>query len=181
MQGELTADGEIVIYADRWKVLLVLIGAIAFVILGLELIRMPDIWLAERLELLVVGAAAILFFGAAAAYCAYRLLIWRPVVVIGPRGITDRASLLGVGFLPWSNVAYVAPYKYRSQAVLGVFPLNLNIVLEPLSWWHRLAIRANGRLGCAPVNIPQVVLPGTTDDLARLIASRFSVQVRLDA
>lgn len=137
-------------------------------------------WLG-RFERVAVGLAAIFFFGAVAIYSAYRLLRWRPAVVIGPGGITDDASLLGVGHVPWSNVAFLAPYRFRGQAMLGVVPRDLDLVLEYLSWWKRLAVKCNLALGCAAVNLPQVTLPGTADDLAKLIASRFDVRVRLDA
>lgn len=181
MQGELTAQGEIVIYPDRRKLLLILLAACAFVVLGVFLVRIEGVGLVQRLELAVAGGASILFFGAVAIYAAYRLVMRRPVVTIGSGGITDNTSPFGVGRLPWSNVAFVAPYRFRGQAMLGVVPRDLDAVLGHLSWWQRLAVKANLRLGCAPVNVPQVTLPGTAEDLAKLIASRFDVRVRLDA
>jgi len=180
MQGELTANGEIVIYPDRKKLLLVLLGACGFVILGIVVLQIQGIGVVRRLEMIVAGVASISFFGSVAAYAVYRLLRWRPAVVIGPGGITDNASLLGIGRLPWNDVEYVMPYRFRGQPMLGVVPRDLDGMLRRLSWWHGLAIKMNLALGCAPVNLPQVTLPGTTDDLAKLIASRFDVRVRLD-
>jgi hypothetical protein len=181
MQGELTANGEIVIYPDGRKLFLAFLGACGFVILSIVLIRIKDMDVVHRLELAAVGVVAILFFGSIAIYCVYRLLWWRPAVVIGPSGITDNASLLGIGHLPWSDVESVVSYTFRGRPMLGIVPRDLDGVVQRLSWWKRHAIKANLVLGCAPVNLPQVTLPGTTDDLAKLIASRFGVKVRLDA
>lgn len=179
MPPVVTPEGDIVIFPHRGKLVLVLLGAVGFVAIGIFLLWYRNVGAFRRVEFVLTGLASILFFGLVAVYVVYRLVWRRPAVIIGPGGIVDHSSLLGVGRLQWSEVAYIEAYRFRNQPMLGVYPRDLDAVLARLPGWHRRAIRMNLSLGCAPMNLPQVTLPGRIDDLARLIASRFDVEVRL--
>jgi hypothetical protein len=68
---------EVRIYPSRRALLLHLLGALAFVLVGL--------WIRG-----IIGSIAICFFGLCAVYLLFRLVVRRPALVIGQDGIARR-------------------------------------------------------------------------------------------
>ena len=167
----------LVIYPSRVKLLLVLIGAIGFVVLCAwiaisDATRNVPIW-----ELVLAAYVGVPFFSACGLYAAYRLVLRRPALEIDSRGITDAASGLAVGRLRWEEIDHVVLYEYCGQAMLGIFPRDLEGWLLRRHPLRRSLTRLNLRLGCAPVNIPQVTLPVKLGDLADRLRARHGVRV----
>ncbi len=124
----------------------------------------------------VVGVVGLAFFGACGIYALIRLARPRPAVVINRQGILDNASAVSVGFLEWSEIEELQEYRYGNQVFLGIFPRDLDALLARQPAWKRVFIRANLRLGTAPVNIPQGILPMQVSQLLREIDARFRRQ-----
>jgi hypothetical protein len=89
-----------------------------------------------------------------------------------PGGIFDNASLLGVGFITWNEIAEVGEYRFKNQVFVGIVPKDLDALLARLPAWKGRTIRANVLLGAAPVNIPQVGLPMKASELLEEIEMR---------
>lgn len=171
----------LVIYPSRTKALLVVLGSIAFVALGIW-IGTPEI--ARRVapwEVVIASYVGVPFFSACGLYAAYRLAIRRPAVEIDSAGITDAASALGVGRLNWDEVDHVRLYKFSGQPMLGIVPRELDLFLSRQPSMRRRVMELNLTLGCAPVNIPQVMLRMKVGDLAELLHTRYGVRVKNDA
>jgi hypothetical protein len=166
----------LVIYPSRWKASLILVGAVAFVVISGAMIVLPEPgvagWLLRRL-----GMVGVLFFGACGAYTAYRLIVQRPALVADDDGLLDNASAVAVGRLRWDEIERVWPYGFSGQMFLGVIPRDLEQVLARLPRWKQALIRANVSFGCAPINIPQTILPVRIDDVVNELAQRFDVHV----
>lgn len=120
-----------------------------------------------------VAVASVAFFGACGAYALFRIARPTPAVVINSQGIVDNASAVSVGFIRWDEIDELREYRFQNQVFLGIVPRDLDAILARQPAWKRSAIRANLRLGAAPVNIPQGVLPMTVTDLLREINVRF--------
>lgn len=177
LESRVTPEGAMVVFPDRRKLVLVLVGAAAFVAVSGALLWIDVGWFV-RARIVPVAIAGIAFFGLVLVYCVYRLVRWRPALILGPEGIVEQSSLISVGRVRWDEVDYIVPYVYRGQPMLGIVPRDLGAILARAGWIARMAIKANGALGCAPLNVAQVVLPGTTQELALLIAGRFGGNVR---
>lgn len=175
LRVEERGDGELAIHADRARLALLLALSIAFAGLGAALVSLG--WPERELVLLIAGALGLLFFGACALWIAARLLRQRPLLVLTREGLHDQASAIGVGLLRWSEIEGVRSYDFRGQRMLGIQPRDLEAVLARASPAKALAMRANLALGCAPINIPAVALPGGCDELAELLRTRFGVRV----
>ena len=117
------------------------------------------------------------FFGAAGAFVVYRFVVRRPAVRLTPYGIFDNSSLLAAGFIPWSDIAFVAPVTVHRSRMLGFFLKDPASFARSRPWPKSSLLQLNLRLGFPVVLVPEVVLPGRIDDLARELAVRFPVRV----
>lgn len=167
----------LVIYPSRAKAALVLLGAIAFVVAGIwiatpGIARRVPIW-----DVIIASYIGVPFFATCGLYAAYRLVFRRPALEIDSTGIMDEASALGAGRLNWEEVDRVVLYVYYRQSMLGIIPKDLETYLSRQDPVRRSLIKANLALGCAPVNIPQVLLRMKLSDLAELLHARYGVRV----
>jgi hypothetical protein len=157
---------DLVIPASRLKLLAKFVGAAVFVAAGVFMITVP---MRQGLYAKVVGAVAVAFFGALAVSILYRLMRPAPALIISARGIVDNASGLSVGLIPWDQVGEIREYRFESQVFLGITPRDLETLIEKLPLWKKTAIRANLKMGAAPVNVPQAALGMKVSDLVREI------------
>ena len=176
MKPSTTNDPDrIVIYPSRGKTALVLLGAIGFVVVCAWLLSLG----VRRVgvEGLVASLVGVPFFGVCGLYAAYRLVHRRPAVEIDRMGIVDGASALGVGRLLWDEVDHVQLYEFWGQPMLGIIPRELELFLSRQHPLRRSITKLNLRLGFAPVNVPQVILPMKLAELADLLRARYGVRV----
>jgi hypothetical protein len=101
------------------------------------------------------------------------LLFVGPAVVINSKGIVDNSSGVSVGFIAWDEIEEIREYSFQDQTFLGITLKDVNKVVARQPKWRRSVIRANLKLGAAPVNIPQSVLGVKVSDLVREIQDRF--------
>jgi hypothetical protein len=161
-------SNELVVPASPGKLVALAAGAVAFVLAGAWMVRYPG----DPSDALV-GALAVVLFGACAIFVIARIVWPTPAVVINDKGILDNASALSAGFIAWDEIADIREYRFNNQVFLGVYPKQLDAILARQSAWKRQAIRANLALGAAPINIPQIVLPMSVADLLKEIRARF--------
>jgi hypothetical protein len=154
---------------DRMKLLGLCLGALAFVALGVFLIRVPT---RQGLMAQIVGAGAVAFFGAVGVAVLFRLLKPGPAIVIDDDGILDDASGVSLGRIRWDQVGAIEEYRVNDQAFLGIMLKDLDALIARQPFWKRRIIRANLRMGAAAVNIPQASLGITLSDLRREMEQR---------
>lgn len=165
-----SASDELIVPASRVKLVATALGATGFVVAGAWLLLLAR---EKGVVFAVIGLATVAFFGLCGLYAIRRLVRPTPAVVVNQRGILDNASALGVGFMRWDEIAELQEYRFRNQVFLGIVPTNLDALLAKQPAWKRSAIRANLRLGAAPVNIPELLLPLKVSELVREIEVRF--------
>ncbi|HEY0098887.1 MAG TPA: STM3941 family protein, partial [Pyrinomonadaceae bacterium] len=104
------AVDETIIYLSRTKILLLLLGAFAFVAAGIWMFSLGDASIQsqrrfnEPLYVRGLGLAAILFFGSCGLYALKKLFDRKPALVFNSSGIVDNASSVAAGLIPWSDV-----------------------------------------------------------------------------
>ena len=171
-------DDSIRIYPIRLKLWLVLLGAILFVALGVDILGFREP-LPLRLYHGVAAVLAIVFFGACAVVALVRILVPSPTVVLSREGLTDSTSPFGVGFLSWDEVAFVSIYLIQGQRMLGVFLKDAVSIMGRVGGAKAGYMATNLRMGFAPVNIPQLLVPMPLDELAELIQTRYGIEKRV--
>ena len=154
---------------DRMKLLGQCLGALAFVALGVFLIRVPTrhgVWAQ------FMGAVAVAFFGAVGAAVLFRLLRPGPAILIDNDGILDDASGVSLGRIRWDQVGEIDEYRVKDQAFLSIMLKDLDALIAQQPFWKRRVIRANLRMGAAALNIPQASLGIKLSDLRREMEQR---------
>jgi len=178
MTADWNGDPErLVIYPSRAKMLLVLLGAMVFVLLGLwiaspKMSRVVPIW-----DVLIASYVGVPFFGVCGLYAAYRLVRRRPSVVIDATGITDTSNAFAVGRLSWAEIDHMALYQSYGQWMLGIVPRDLEGFLIRQPSERRSYIKLNLSLGYSPINIAQVAISMRLADLAELLRARYGVRI----
>lgn len=162
-------EDRIVVYPSRWKLLLLALGALLFVVFGC-LIGLG--WLDAPLDQVIIAAyVGVPFFGLCFAYLVYRLISPKPSLIVDERGIYDNASALGAGWIRWEEIEEMYAFEYRGQTMLGIIPKDEEEILGRLSLLKRSVMRINTALPGVecPVNIPQTALPITIEELLQRI------------
>jgi len=120
----------LVVYPSRIKLGLILVGSLVFVALGVHIARVDEERGIDFWKVVVVSYLGVPFFAYCALFSAWRLLVRRPALVIDSSGITDAASAVGVGHVAWDEVDRLVLYNFRGQAMLGIFPRDMDSVLR---------------------------------------------------
>lgn len=143
----------------------VLVASVALTLLSLLLLTAPSP--AERL----VGGACAALFGVSALMMA-RPRQRPPALILDSLGLTDAASGLAVGFVPWSSVTGVVVQSVRGQRYLSVLVEDPVAALAGADPANRAAMRANVALLGGPVNIPLRPMTIGVADLTLEVARR---------
>lgn len=149
---------EIVIYPTRSKTLATVFGSLMFAVAAVFFLLTPDIY--ARL----VGAGALIAFGASGIYATWRLISNAPVVVLNRDGLFDNASPFAVGWMNWSEIAHVAPRRTYLARLIGVVPHDRDAVFARVPPHRRWLVRALATMSHSPVNIPATFLGRRLDE-----------------
>ena len=163
---------EVAIYPKKVKLFGLAMGALLFVILGFYLAQNRVAMGLSLRTIIIACYVGIPFSGLCLVYAIYRLLIPKPVVVINYEGIFDNASAVGAGMLKWEEIADVFAYDFMGQRMLGIIPVNEEVVLRRQSRLKRVMAKMNKGIAAAPFNIPQQVLPISVDELLCRVEER---------
>ena len=139
--------------ASRLKIAMLAAFSAIFVVAGTWLVGRGDTVTA------VIGVVGCLFGAVCGTYALYRF-VWPGVaVLLDADGLVDRASAVSVGRIRWDEIESVRVYTFLGQTMIGIIPRDFEGFLSRVPKWRRTIIRANVGLGCAPINIPEVILP----------------------
>lgn len=158
-------DPSLTVYPQRGKQVALGLGAVVFVVLGVVLL------LSGGVVRPVVGVVTILVFGLFGALWVRQMASQRPALVVDTRGITDHASAIGAGFVPWGEIVGLGTWSSNGQTIVTVGVADPAAVLARVGPVARIPMRANVRLCGSPVTLPTNALPFTADELIREIAA----------
>jgi hypothetical protein len=168
----------IVLYLSKRKVILRLLGCVAFVVLGIVFARYRERLRIDPLGIVLCSYVGVPIFGLGVAAHLYLLVIGRPVVVVNDEGIFCVAPRWSAWFLHWDEILLIHAYEVAGQPMLGVWPLDLQGLLARKGWLGRRSIRVSLRFGWAPLNIAGSMLPIKVTELRDEIERRFGTELR---
>ncbi len=150
---------KIEIKSSRSKYIVLLIGAIGFVVSGvlILLINGPA----------VIGWMSIIFFGAGIPLFIWQILDNRPRLKIDDTGIADRT--LGVGRIAWEDIdgAFVKSIKGNDFICLQL--IDSEKYTSKLNSIKKAMTKANEKLGFTPISLNLSGIAVSTHDIFELI------------
>jgi hypothetical protein len=154
---------EIIVYPTRSKTLATVFGSLMFTVAAVFFLLTPDIY--ARL----VGAGALIAFGASGIYATYRLISNAPVIVMNQDGLFDNASPFAVGWMDWSEIERIAPRRTYLARLIGVVPRDVSAVFARVPPHRRWLVRMLAGVSQSPIIIPATFLGRRLDEVQREI------------
>lgn len=175
------SDAPMVIFPHRGKLVLLGLGAAAFVLFGVWVALSPGVglrWM-PRWGSLTFAIVDVAFFGFCLAYVAARLIRRSPLLIIDADGADVRGSALAVVRLQWSEVAGAELVTFLGNRLLVIKVHDPASIIARQPRILRSLFRFNARLIGSPVCIPANVLPAPAEAVRdRIEAFRLRVLTR---
>lgn len=170
----MSSDNTVVIPLSKKKLVLLVLGAAAFVIVGAVflLIAREESGF-EALFLKILGWATVGFFGLALLIGLRKLADFRPGLVISDTGIEDNSSGISAGLIPWNEIQGIDVTSVNAQQFLTIYVVNPGKYIDRGNILRRIASRANMNFYGSPIQISANSLKTGFDELLALIEQGF--------
>jgi multisubunit Na+/H+ antiporter MnhB subunit len=107
---------------SKRKMGLLLVGALAFVVLGILFVINPEQWVSARHEstgfIRIAGGVSVLFFGGCSFFIAKHFLGKGVGLRIDEKGITDHTNATSVGLIEWQDITGIQRLTIASSNIL---------------------------------------------------------------
>jgi hypothetical protein len=153
------APEPIAIPYSRAKVGLLLLGTAVFVVAGIAFLAISVTLLqtpgnvADAAILVVMALVDLAFFGGGAPNVFALFFDRRPGLVFDRKGLTDRTTRVGVGFVPWSEVIGGRVIRVRSSRFLMVAVSDPQEYRQRGGWVRGFFSAANLRVYGTPISL----------------------------
>ncbi|MGH8761317.1 MAG: STM3941 family protein [Burkholderiales bacterium] len=168
----------LVIPLSKTKLGLLLLGAAAFVALGIWLyLYAGELTLENSQYVLRVRAAAVAcvgFFGLCAVYAGAKLFDNSPGLIIDAEGLVDNSSGLSAGRIPWSDIKGVGFTTVEKQRFLTIVVHDPHKYVRRASPLMRPFVTMNMKLFGSPIQISANTLKVNFDDLMKAVTDRHA-------
>lgn len=153
------ASDETIIELSKRKIVLLLLGAFAFVAAGIWMLTLDDASIQSRrgvndpLYVHGLGLVAIVFFGLCGLYALKKLFDKKPALVFNNSGIVDNVSSVSAGFIPWSEVVGAQIYEIQKQKLLIIKVRDPQAYIARGSLLKQKLNKANYKMVGSPISI----------------------------
>jgi len=170
--------GQIEIALSNKKLILMLIGAIAFVILGLWFIIAPpkisNPFFGDPTRLLIISIVAIVFFGLSAVYIARKISDKKPGLIIDKIGLTDNSSGVAAGQILWSDIENISVIEIHQQKLIMLEVKNpQDYIDKQTSGFKRKMMQMNFNMYGTPLSISSNSLNIKFDELIKILSNQL--------
>ena len=157
---------QIEIPMSKSKVVMLILGAIAFVAGGIWLWLMAEeIGRSHPLYVKIVAIACVLFFGLCAIYGSFKVFDARPGLIIDDQGIIDNSSGVAAGRIFWDEIIGLTV----SKKFITILVVNPEKFLARGNFLIKFLNMANMKLTGSPINISSHALAIKFDELVRIL------------
>ena len=171
-------DYPIKIELSKPKIILLLIGAVGFVILGILLAVRPQYFespLFQNYQVLrIIGIISVAFFGTCLVFISRKLLDKRIGLTIDQEGIIDHSNATSVGLIEWDDITNVKTVQIASTRILMLETNNPTKYIERAkNQISKNAMKTNNKLYGSPLSIISSSLRIKFEDLEKLIKTEL--------
>ena len=92
-----------------------------------------------------------------------------PGVILDSEGLTDNASFLSAGFIPWANISGAEAFETKGQPVLFIVLKEPEKYIAKCNSVKRFFLRTSMAVGPSPVGIPVAILAIDMTHLIELV------------
>ncbi|MDC7996364.1 STM3941 family protein [Altibacter sp. HG106] len=169
---------KIEIQLSKTKILLLLIGATVFVVLGTLFIMNPEQFKSPIFRnpetIRIAGIAAVAFFGLCLVFIAKKLFDNKVGLTIDQNGITDNSNATSVGLIEWDDITDIGTVQVASTKILMLETDKPEKYIERArNGISKRAMKANYKMYGSPLSIISNSLKIKYDELERMIREEF--------
>ena len=171
---EMDSGDETIIGLSKTKIVLLLLGASAFVAAGIWMFSLDDASIQSRrrfndpMYVRGLGLVSIVFFGACGLFALKKLFDKKPGLVFNSSGIVDNASSASAGFIPWSEVMGAEIFEIQKQKLLIIKVRDPQKYIARGSSLKQTLNKANYKMVGSPISIASNTLEIKFSELAAL-------------
>jgi hypothetical protein len=168
-----TSNEKIEIQISKGKSLLILFGAIGFVIAGIYFVLNPPHDY-DPLFIRIIGIVAIVFFGFGIIVALRSLFNKKVGLVIDNNGIMDNCSGIPAGNIPWEKIIEIKDIKIKSQRIFLIIVKNPEEYIETQqNPFLRQMAEANYKIYETPISISANMLKCNFNELRNILQEQF--------
>jgi hypothetical protein len=168
------SSDETIIEQSKTKIMLLLLGACAFVAAGVWMFSLDAASIQSRRSfndpvfVHGLGLVSIVFFGSLGLYALKKLFDKEPALVFNNSGIVDNAGGASVGFIPWSEVVGAEICEIQKQKMLIIKVRDPREYVARGSSLRQTLKRANYKMFGSPISISSNALAISFPELVTL-------------
>ncbi len=180
----MTTSGErIEIALSKKKIILMFVGALAFVAIGLWFVISPptisNSYWGNPTKMAIVGYASILFFGPCAFALIKKLPDNKPGLIIDQIGFTDNSSGVSAGQVLWSDIENLSVLEVHGQKIIMLQVTNPQEYIDKqTSGLKRKMMQLNYKMYGTPLSITSNGLKISFDELLSTLTDNLKAPRR---
>lgn len=166
-----------IIALSKTKIVLLIIGALAFVALGIWMYQLDAAWIESQRRfnspLLVhgIGIVSVVFFGFCAAVGIKKLVDTKPGLIFSAAGIVDNSSGASAGLIPWGEIQGFSVFEIKNQKMLVIQLADPQKYVQAGGSMKRALNSMNMKMCGSPIAISSSSLKIDFNDLVSLCDS----------
>ncbi len=168
---------EIRVPLSKAKIILLMIGALAFIIAGAWGVIEPERFASIRYPkntVFISGLAAVLFFGFCFVFIAKKVFSRKAGLIINDDGIIDNSNATSVGLIEWKDITGIKSWGTGSSKVIVVLTSEPEKYIErSKNIISKKAMKANNRMYGSPLSIISNSLKINFLELEKLILEQI--------
>ena len=169
-----------IVELSKTKILLLVVGALAFVALGVWMYQLDPAWIESQRRfnspLLVhsVGIVSVVFFGLCGVVGIRKFFDKKPGLILGASGIVDNSSGAAAGLIPWSEIQGFGIHEIQKQKLLIIKLADPEKYIQAGGSMKRALNRMNLKLCGSPIAISSNALKINFNELVNLCNSYYA-------
>ncbi|MFV0156771.1 hypothetical protein OBK20_13055 [Empedobacter falsenii] len=165
---------------SKTKMLLLLFGAIGFVVLGTLFTFNPDKFVSpitRNPEIIrIAGIASVLFFGAVGIYGTRKMFDKNVGLIIDENGIFDNTNASSVGLIKWIDITEIKTEQVASTKFLLIYTDNPDFYLDKVKGFKKKLMEGNNKMYGTPLSITSTTLKYNFNDLEKILKNKLIEQ-----